>query len=169
MVIDTSAIFAAITGEPDSGVYRNAIISASLRLISAVTLLETQIVLVSRSGSNSIVILHELIERAGIVVVPFDGPMAEAAFDAFKRYGKGKGHKAQLNVIDCAAYAPASQVPNIIYDVVLGGALTSAVVPVLAGAAAGRSAPQPDPGATAEASRTDCERRTMPPSSSTTP
>lgn len=107
MVIDTSAIFAAITGEPDSGVYRNAIISAPLRLISAVTLLETQIVLFSRSGSHSIPILHELIERAGVVVVPFDEPMAETAFDAFKRYGKGQGHKAQLNIIDCAAYALA--------------------------------------------------------------
>jgi putative peptidoglycan lipid II flippase len=36
------------------------------------------------------------------------------------------------------AYATANQVPNIIYDIVLGGALTSAVVPVLAGAAARR-------------------------------
>jgi putative peptidoglycan lipid II flippase len=31
------------------------------------------------------------------------------------------------------AYATANQVPNIVYDIVLGGALTSAVVPVLAG------------------------------------
>jgi len=31
------------------------------------------------------------------------------------------------------AYTTANQVPNIIYDIVLGGALTSAVVPVLAG------------------------------------
>ena len=38
------------------------------------------------------------------------------------------------------AYATANQVPNIIYDIVLGGALTSAIVPVLAGAAARRSA-----------------------------
>lgn len=92
----TSAIFAAITGEPDSGVYRNAIISAPLRLISAVTLLETQIVLVSRSGSHSIPILHKLIERAGIVVVPFDEPMAETAFDAFKRWqGAGTQGAAQ--------------------------------------------------------------------------
>jgi ribonuclease VapC len=75
--------------------------------MSAVTLLETQIVLLSRSGSNSIPILHELIECAGIVVVPSDQPMAEAAFDAFRRYGKGQGHKAQLNTIDCAAYALA--------------------------------------------------------------
>jgi peptidoglycan biosynthesis protein MviN/MurJ (putative lipid II flippase) len=37
------------------------------------------------------------------------------------------------------AYATANQVPNIIYDIVLGGALTSAVVPVLAGAAARRA------------------------------
>jgi putative peptidoglycan lipid II flippase len=38
------------------------------------------------------------------------------------------------------AYATANQVPNIIYDIVLGGALTSAVVPVLAVAAVGRTA-----------------------------
>ena len=79
MVIDTWAIFAAITGEPDSSVYRNAIISAPLRLISAVTLLETHIVLVSRSGSNSIPILHELIESSGIAVVPFDGSVRARA------------------------------------------------------------------------------------------
>ena len=107
MVIDTFAIFAAVVGEADSGLYRNAILSAPLRILSAVTLLETQIVLFSRSGGNSIVILLELILRAGIAIVPFDPPTAEAAVDAFKRYGKGRGHKAQLNIIDCAAYAVA--------------------------------------------------------------
>jgi ribonuclease VapC len=107
MVIDTSAIFAAIAGEPDSRVYRSAILSAPLRLISAVTMLETQIVLFSRSGAASIPILQDLMQRAGIAVVPFDESVAEAAFDAFKRYGKGRGHKAQLNIIDCAAYALA--------------------------------------------------------------
>lgn len=107
MVIDTSAIFAAIAGEPDSAIYRRAIISAPQRLISAVTLLETRIVLASRMGDSSTPILHDLIDRAGIAVVPFDEPTAEAAFDAFRRYGKGQGHRAQLNIIDCAAYALA--------------------------------------------------------------
>jgi putative peptidoglycan lipid II flippase len=37
------------------------------------------------------------------------------------------------------AYATANQVPNIVYDMVLGGALTSVVVPVLAGVAARRT------------------------------
>ena len=41
------------------------------------------------------------------------------------------------------AYATANQVPNIIYDIVLGGALTSAVVPVLAGVAATRAPLRP--------------------------
>ena len=36
------------------------------------------------------------------------------------------------------AYVTANQVPNIIYDVVVGGALTSALIPVLAGPAARR-------------------------------
>jgi putative peptidoglycan lipid II flippase len=58
------------------------------------------------------------------------------------------------------AYATANQVPNIIYDVVIGGALTSAVVPVLAGTAARRgicrtaTARPADPAADAHASQT---------------
>jgi len=107
MVIDTSAIFAAIAGEPDAGLYRDAILSAPLRLMSAATLLETKIVLFARKGETSLPILHELIERAGVVVVPFDAQMAEAAFAAFSVYGKGQGHRAQLNILDCAAYALA--------------------------------------------------------------
>lgn len=107
MVIDTSAIFAAIAGEADSRAYRAAIASAPSPVISAVTLLETRIVLFARSGPSAIETLDELIDRAAIAVVPFDGPLAETAFEAFKRYGKGQGHKAQLNIIDCAAYALA--------------------------------------------------------------
>ena len=56
------------------------------------------------------------------------------------------------------AYATANQLPNIIFDIILGGALTSAVVPVLAGPAARRLGPAghlgpaaPDPGAGPEA------------------
>src|SRR6185312_11752065 len=48
------------------------------------------------------------------------------------------------------AYTTANQVPNIIYDIVLGGALTSIMVPVLAGPAEKAA----DPAARAEVSRT---------------
>ena len=79
MVIDTSAIFAAIANEPDGAIYRNAIKASPVRLMSAITLLETRIVLFSRLGSGSIATFDELIGRAGIVVVPFDERLSIAA------------------------------------------------------------------------------------------
>ena len=88
--------------------YRAAAIkTASIRLISAVTLLETRIVLFSRIGPEAVATLDELMKRAEIIEVPFDAQQSDIAFDAFKRYGKGRGHPAQLNIIDCAAYALA--------------------------------------------------------------
>jgi ribonuclease VapC len=107
MVIDTSAIFAAIADESDSVMYRVAIKAAPTRLISAVTLLEARIVLFSRIEPEAITTLDELMERAEINEVPFDREQSEVAFDAFRRYGKGQAHSAKLNIIDCAAYALA--------------------------------------------------------------
>ena len=43
--------------------------------------------------------------RVGVVgITPADG---DAALEAFARYGKGRGHPAQLNLADCFAYAVA--------------------------------------------------------------
>jgi ribonuclease VapC len=75
--------------------------------MSAVSLLETRIVLFSRLGSNAITTFDELIARAGIVVEPVDEWLASAAFDAFRKYGKGQGNPAQLNIVDCVVYALA--------------------------------------------------------------
>ena len=41
------------------------------------------------------------------MVVSFDDEMAKAAFEAYRRFGKGQGNPAQLNIVDCAAYALA--------------------------------------------------------------
>jgi ribonuclease VapC len=75
--------------------------------ISSVTVLETRIVLQSRHGDKAVHEFDEMLDHAGIVVVSFDAEMAETAFQAFRRYGKGRGHPAQLNIIDCAGYALA--------------------------------------------------------------
>jgi len=107
MVIDTSAIMAAIAGEPDEARYRDALKTAETRLLSAVTMLEAQIVLFARLGPAAVTAFHELIDQAPIIIVPFDAALADAAFSAFRTYGKGQGHPAQLNIIDCAAYALA--------------------------------------------------------------
>jgi len=107
MVLDTSAIIASITNELDSSRFRAAILGADSLLISSVAVLETRIVLLARLGSDAVGLFEELLENGGIVVVPFDGEMAKAAFDAFRRFGKGQGHPAQLNIVDCAVYALA--------------------------------------------------------------
>jgi putative peptidoglycan lipid II flippase len=55
------------------------------------------------------------------------------------------------------AYATANQVPNIIYDVVLGGALASVLIPVLAGPAARRIGEHPGLQAGAGAQASDAQ------------
>jgi len=40
-------------------------------------------------------------------VVPFEENMALAAYEAFLKFGKGQGHPAGPNIIDCASYAAA--------------------------------------------------------------
>ncbi|MEH2534467.1 ribonuclease VapC [Bradyrhizobium sp. AZCC 1588] len=107
MVLDTSAIIAAIANEQDGPRYRAAMLRADTLSISAVTVLETKVVLFARLGSEAVDLFDELLEKAGIAVVPFDDEMARAAFDAFRLFGKGQGHPAQLNIVDCAAYALA--------------------------------------------------------------
>jgi len=73
--------------------------------MSSVAVLETRMVLLARLGMDAVRLFEELLETSGIVVVPFDGEIAQAAFDAFRRFGKGRGHPAQLNIVDCAVYA----------------------------------------------------------------
>ena len=107
MVLDTSAIVAILADEPDAAIFRDALFNAPSVSISAVTVLEAQIVLHSRYGAKAVQQLDEMLENSGIAVVPFDGVSAAAAFEAFQRFGKGQGHPAQLNIIDCAAYALA--------------------------------------------------------------
>jgi ribonuclease VapC len=107
MVPDSSAIIASITNEPDSPRFRAAMLGADSLLISSVAVLETRIVLLARLGLDAVGLFEELLEKGGIVVVPFDGELAKAAFDAFRSFGKGQGHPAQLNIVDCAVYALA--------------------------------------------------------------
>jgi ribonuclease VapC len=107
MVLDSSAIIATITNEQDSSRFRAAILGAESLVMSSVAVLETRIILFARLGLDAVDLFTELLEKAGIVVVPFDDEMAKAAFDAFRRYGKGQGHPAQLDIVDCAVYALA--------------------------------------------------------------
>ena len=66
-----------------------AIESADRRIVSAVTLLETGIVMRARHGPQAIQTLSNLLVDAAIEVAFFDHVQANMAIAVFDRYGKG--------------------------------------------------------------------------------
>ena len=107
IVLDSSALIAVLRREPEADSFLSIIAEEELCLLSAVSLLETSLVLASRTGdARSWRDLDALIARAGMQVVPQDMELAETARAAFLHYGKGR-HPAGLNLGDCASYALA--------------------------------------------------------------
>jgi ribonuclease VapC len=49
---------------------------------------------------------EDLVARENIEIISFDEDLSDLAFEAYRRYGKGR-HPARLNMGDCAAYALA--------------------------------------------------------------
>ncbi|MDT8333882.1 type II toxin-antitoxin system VapC family toxin [Roseomonas gilardii] len=107
IAVDSSALIAILRREPEADVFLQVITKAGQCCLSSVSLLETSMVLAGRGGDPAAWEgLDALIARAGMQVVAQDREQAEAARDAFLRYGKGR-HPAALNLGDCASYAMA--------------------------------------------------------------
>jgi ribonuclease VapC len=64
-----------------------------------------------RERANSRREAQQAVERAlrvaNIEIAPITHEIGDLALEAFEKYGKGRGHKAQLNMGDCFAYACA--------------------------------------------------------------
>jgi len=107
IVVDTSAIVAALSGETERTRVNDALAGASVALMSAANYLECSIVLAARFGDDGVHDLRLYLHEAGVEIVAVDRDQADIAFDAWTRYGKGR-HAAELNFGDCFAYALAS-------------------------------------------------------------
>jgi ribonuclease VapC len=108
IVIDTSAMIAILRLEGEADTFLRAISAADSCLISAISTLETAMVLAGAAGGATVwAPLDELLTKAAVEIVPFDGEQSRLARDAFIRFGKGR-HAAGLNLGDCAAYALAA-------------------------------------------------------------
>jgi ribonuclease VapC len=107
MIIDSSAILAILFGEPDAPEYARAIVAAGERRISAANWLESAIRIDSGSGPIGSNAFDDLIREASIDVMPVTDEQARIARSAYRAYGKGSGHPAQLNFGDCFAYGLA--------------------------------------------------------------
>jgi ribonuclease VapC len=107
MVIDTSALIAIALAEPSRERLLDALETAADRVLPAMSLLEAGIVLRARLGESAVGLLYQLVDHLVSEVIPFDGIQARLAIAAFGRFGKGMGHRPQLNFGDCAVYALA--------------------------------------------------------------
>ena len=105
MIVDTSALIAILRDEPEAPSCALAIEGAAQRRMSAANFLEAAIVI---DGSRDPVAsrrFDELVREARLVIEPVTEDQARTARDAYRDFGKGSGHPAQLNFGDCFAYA----------------------------------------------------------------
>ncbi len=107
MVIDSSALLAILQDEPERRAFNLLIEQAESRLLSAVSFVETSIVIASRFGAEGLQSLDLFLSRAGVELVEVDAEQARAAREAFLRFGRGH-HPAALNFGDCFSYALAT-------------------------------------------------------------
>ncbi len=107
MVIDTSALIAILEDEAEAAQISQVIAQTEERLLSAASMLETSIVIENRRGETGKHDFERLLQKAVIKIVAVTEEQAEAARQAYRDYGKGRGHPAQLNFGDCFAYALA--------------------------------------------------------------
>lgn len=106
MVIDSSALLSILLAEDDAPAMAAAILADNRRLISAITLLETSVVIEAKKGPAGGREFDLLLHVAAIEVANMTPEQAELAREAYRRYGKGR-HRAKLNLGDCCSYALA--------------------------------------------------------------
>ena len=105
--MDTSALIAILLDEADAGRFATAIAAADSALISAATVAETGIVMLSRHGPRGADKVRTLMQEGRLQVESVTEEHAELAVEAYGRFGKGQTGKANLNYGDCFSYALA--------------------------------------------------------------
>ena len=110
MYIDSSAIVSILTNESNAAKLARAIDNSPNPITSPISVVEATLGLRRKfdlTADRAEVHVSRFLAAAGIEVVPVVAKDAAAALDAFRRYGKGQGHPADLNLADCFAYAIA--------------------------------------------------------------
>jgi ribonuclease VapC len=106
MILDSSAVVAALLEEPIGERIGRTIGAAEVCRIGAPTLVETTMVLTGRAGDVGRLLLARFMQQRNIDVLSFGDAHWRVAQDAFARFGKGR-HPAALNFGDCLTYAIA--------------------------------------------------------------
>ena len=106
MILDSSAVIAVLRDEPEARDFVTAMKAARARKISAVSYVESAIVIDSGRSPIASRRFDEFFRTTKVSIEGVTPRQAEIARDAYRDFGKGR-HKAGLNFGDCFAYALA--------------------------------------------------------------
>jgi ribonuclease VapC len=109
MVVDSSVLIAILLGEPEAGYYSKRLSNTDDIYISAVSILESSMVIEYKRGEQGAKEFDELLEVITPTIISFDTEQAKLARIAWRQFGKGR-HPAKLNFGDCCSYAVAKYI-----------------------------------------------------------
>ena len=110
MFVDASAIVAVLTREAEADVFLDLVEAAPSSITSAIAVFEATAGICRKRQSSIEQAQDDVMQflaAANIRVVDISEAAGLEALSAFARFGKGRGHPAQLNLGDCFAYAVA--------------------------------------------------------------
>lgn len=106
--VDASALVAIATNEPEAGRLVDILEVGEPCFTSPLAVFEAVLAVTRKleiEPGYAMEKIQELLDQIGIEVEPLEQRHASAAKDAHVRFGKGRGHPAQLNLGDCFSYA----------------------------------------------------------------
>jgi len=104
VILDASAIVAALAEESDGPGLRDLIYDAQVVRLSTAGYAEVGILLDSKGLGSE---LDQFLAWCGAEIEPVTEAQARLAHLAYREFGRGSGHPARLNFGDCFSYAPA--------------------------------------------------------------
>jgi ribonuclease VapC len=110
MFVDASAIVAILNREPEADAFADAIEASGAAVTSGIAVFEAALGLCRTrhaSVEEATADVEEFLSIAGVACAAITLEETRTALIAFARYGKGRGHPAQLTLGDCFAYAVA--------------------------------------------------------------
>ena len=110
MFLDSSVLVAILSREDDALHWSRLLAETNGVFTSPLVVLETVMRLSTKLDLHpglAMRVVNAALQEANVTVAPITEADGAVAIEAFARYGEGRGHKAQLNMADCMAYACA--------------------------------------------------------------
>jgi ribonuclease VapC len=110
--VDSSVIVAILSDEEDAAKLSSQIDADVDAITSPFVIVEAGVRLTSKLAVEPEIAesrIRSLLMIGNVRIVDMGDSVATLALGAFKRFGKGRGHPAQLNLGDCLTYASARE------------------------------------------------------------